>query len=171
MDINKRNWIEWDDVPHCKIEPGARASYALQYGDLVVARMADPGKSAIVEEEIEAVFASYLVRLKTASLARSYYVYGFLKSDLYSEYAQGATSGSVQANMNAKVIVGASLVIPTEAVIERFFKAVLPFRQCLVANVRESRTLATLRDTLLPKLSSGEVRLSSEWVRSLGTGS
>jgi type I restriction enzyme S subunit len=158
-DINKRNWIEWGDVPYCKIEPEARASYALQLGDLVVARMADPGKSAIIEEDIDAVFASYLVRLKTPSLAHSYYVYGFLKSDLYAEYAEGAKSGSVQANMNAKVIVGASLVAPPRAVLDAFLREVLPLRQRLVANVRESRTLAALRDALLPKLISGEIRV------------
>jgi type I restriction enzyme S subunit len=158
-DINKRNWIEWDDVPHCVIAPDARKSYALQMGDLVVARMADPGKSAIIEEEIDAVFASYLVRLKTPSLGHSYYVYGFLKSDLYAEYAEGAKSGSVQSNMNAKIIVGASLVVPPNAVMERFVQAVLPLRRRLVANARESRTLAALRDTLLSKLISGELRL------------
>jgi len=157
-DINKRNWIEWGDVPHCVIEPDARASYALQVGDLVVARMADPGKSAIIEEEIDAVFASYLVRLKTASLAHSYYIYGFLKSDLYAEYAEGAKSGSVQANMNAKVIVGTDLIVPPRMVMEQFLQAVFPLRQHLVANVRESRILAVLRDALLPKLISGEVR-------------
>ena len=159
-DINKRNWIEWADVPHCAIETEARASYALQVGDLVVARMADPGKSAIIEEKIEAVFASYLVRLKTASLAHSYYIYGFLKSGLYAEYAEGAKSGSVQANMNAKVIAGASIVVPPTTVMVHFLGAVLPLRQRLVANVRESRTLTGLRDTLLPKLISGELRIS-----------
>ncbi len=158
-DINKRNWIDWGDVPHCEIDSDAKQAYALKIGDLVVARMADPGKSAIIEDEIDAVFASYLVRLKTRSLAHSYYVYGFLKSDLYAEYAEGAKSGSVQANMNAKVIVGASLVVPPMAVMEEFLKAILPLRQRLVSNVRESRTLAALRDALLPKLISGELRV------------
>jgi len=158
-DINKHNWIEWGEVPHCAIEPDARASYSLQVGDLVVARMADPGKSAIIEEDIDAVFASYLVRLKTPSLGYSYYVYGFLKSDLYAKYAEGAKSGSVQSNMNAKVIVGASLAVPTKAIIDEFFRAVLLLRQRLVANVRQSRILAALRDALLPKLISGELRV------------
>ncbi len=158
-DINKRKWIEWGDVPHRTIEPEARASYALQVGDLVVARMADPGKSAIIEEDVDAVFAFYLVRLKTPSLAHSYYLYGFLKSDLYAEYAEGAKSGSVQANMNAKVIVGASLIVPPKAVLDAFLREVLPLRQRLVANVRASRTLAALRDVLLPKLIREEIRV------------
>jgi type I restriction enzyme S subunit len=158
-DINKQNWIEWGSVPHCEIDSHAKQAYALQIGDLVVARMADPGKSAIIEDDIDAVFASYLVRLKTNSLAHSYYVYGFLKSELYAEYAEGARSGSVQANMNARVIVGASLVVPPIEVMEQFLRAVLPLRQRLASNVRQSRTLAALRDALLPKLISGELRV------------
>jgi type I restriction enzyme S subunit len=158
-DINKRNWIRWSDVPYCAIDADARHVYALHVGDLIVARMADPGKSAIIEEEIDAVFASYLVRLKTASLAQSYYIYGFLKSDLYTEYAKGAKSGSVQANMNAKVIVDVGCVVPPPALIQRYVNAVLPLRWRLVASSHESHTLATLRDMLLPMLMSGELRV------------
>jgi len=158
-DINKRNWIDWGEVPYCRIDSKNRESYALQVGDVVVARMADPGKAAIIEEKVDAVFASYLVRLKTQSLAHSYYVYGFLKSPLYTEYAEGAKSGSVQSNMNARVIVGASLVVPCTLLMEAFLSAVLPLRRRLVKCVRESRTLAALRDALLPKLIRGEVRV------------
>ena len=156
-DINKRNWIEWGDVPYCSIDPIRKNTYALHIGDLVVARMADPGKSAIVEEEVDAVFASYLVRLKTASLAESYYVYGFLKSDPYAEYVTGARSGSVQANMNAKVIVGAALAVPPPTLMQQYLGVVLALRQRLVANSHESDSLAALRDALLPKLLSGEI--------------
>jgi type I restriction enzyme S subunit len=159
MDINKQNWVEWGSVPHCKIDEEEKKDYGLRVGDLVVARMADPGKSAIIEEEVDAVFASYLVRLKTASLARSYYIYNFLKSDLYAEYAAGTKSGSVQANMNAKVIVAADLAVPPEPLMERFLEVILPLRRRLISNVAESRTLAALRDALLPKLVSGEIRL------------
>lgn len=158
-DINKRNWIEWSEVPHCAIDPDIKEFYALQVGDLVVARMADPGKSAIIEEEIDAVFASYLVRLKTESLAHSYYIIGFLKSDLYADYVAGAKSGSVQASMNAKVIVGTDLVVPVKKIVKKFFQTVFPLRGRIVASLRESRTLAALRDSLLPKLISGELKV------------
>jgi hypothetical protein len=41
----------------------------------------------------------------------------------------------------------------------KFLKAILPLRHRLVAAIRESRTLASLRDSLLPMLISGELRL------------
>lgn len=160
MDINKQNWIEWDKVPYCEIDDTDIPKYRLEVGDLVVARMADPGKSAIVEQPVEAVFASYLVRLKTESLAHAYFIYGFLKSQAYANYSEGAMGGSsVQKSMNAKVIVDVDLVIPPQEVLETSLKYVLPLRKRLVANVEETATLADIRDTLLPKLLSGEIRV------------
>jgi type I restriction enzyme S subunit len=160
MDINKQNWIEWDKVPYCEITEDDIAKYRLEVGDLVVARMADPGKSAIIEQPVEAVFASYLVRLKTESLAHAYFVYGFLKSQAYADYSEGAMGGSsVQKSMNAKVIVDVDLVIPPPQVLKLILQHILPLRKRLVANVDQSANLATIRDTLLPKLLSGEIRV------------
>lgn len=161
MDINKRPWIEWDDVPHCLIAESERSRYALKVGDILVARMADPGKAAIVEEPVDAVFASYLVRLKAPTLARAYFLFGFLSSPAYAEYSAGAMSGSVQANMNARIIVGAELVEPPEAVIDAHSRIVIPLRRRIAANVREGATLAALSDAQLPKLLSGEIRVQS----------
>ncbi|MFF4346332.1 restriction endonuclease subunit S [Streptomyces sp. NPDC001530] len=158
-DINKRNWITWSDVPHCEISDGDFEKYRLAVGDVLVARMADPGKSAVVEELTEAVFASYLVRLKMPSLAHSYFVWGFLKSDAYARYAESSRGGSVQANMNAKVIVGAPLVIPPVEVMEQYLYSVRPVRERLTLALRESTQLAALRDTLLPQLMSGRLRV------------
>ena len=45
---------------------------------------------------------------------------------------------------------------PPDALLEAFEKTVSPFVQRIAAQGEESRTLATLRDTLLPKLMSGE---------------
>jgi type I restriction enzyme S subunit len=159
MDINKQDWIGWSSVPYCEMSDEDKQRYVLSIGDIVVARMADPGKSAIVEQKIDAVFASYLVRLKTLSLGHAYYLYYWLKSPAYTEYSVGAMSGSVQKNMNAKVIVAADLLLPPSSVIQAFLERVLPLRKRITANLSESHTLAAIRDALLPKLLSGEITL------------
>lgn len=159
-DMNKQPWVEWNTVPYCSIDEHAHDRYRLSLGDVLVSRMADPGKAAIMEEDhLPAVFASYLIRLKTPTLSTAYYLFYFLRSAQYLDYVEAAKSGSVQANMNAQVITAAELVIPPPAVIEAFAQAVAPLRRKIVANLRESGTLAATRDALLPKLLSGEVRV------------
>ena len=66
-DINKRSFIDWSTVPYCPEQGLDFNKYALVPGDILVIRMADPGKVAVVEKSIRAVFASYLVRLVSGS--------------------------------------------------------------------------------------------------------
>jgi type I restriction enzyme S subunit len=51
------------------------------------------------------------------------------------------------------------VVRPTEAMFVAFDSLVRPLHQRVANNVRASRTLAALRDTLLPKLISGALRM------------
>jgi type I restriction enzyme, S subunit len=158
-DINKQNWINWEGVPTVPISEVQGHKYRLAVGDLLVARMADPGKSAIYEGGPDAVFASYLVRLKPDSYEDGLYLYGFLKSDEYAVYAAGAMTGSVQKNMNAKVISAATLHWPDEEARRAFAEKVAPIRRAQSALLTEATELARRRDELLPLLMSGKVRV------------
>jgi type I restriction enzyme S subunit len=52
-----------------------------------------------------------------------------------------------------------SLVLPDSPVLRAFQRQVGVLRSRVVASIRESATLADLRDLLLPKLISGELRV------------
>lgn len=157
-DINKLPWIEWDTVPYCRPNPADYERYRLQIGDILVSRMADPGKAGIVETTVDALFASYLIRLRTPP-DQCYFLFYFLRSEQYLEYVEGTMSGTVQQNMNARLITAAPIVIPPREIMARFSRKVEPIRQRLNLGLRQSRTLAALRDMLLPRLMSREIRL------------
>ena len=158
-DINKNPWIDWRTVPHCSVDQSSTHPYKLNEGDIVVARMADPGKSAIIEDNTNAIFASYLVRLKPKQESLRYFIYGFLKSELYAAFIEATKGGSVQFNMNAKVIVIASMAVPNNAILFFYQDTVARIRKNLALNISQVGTLTEVRDTLLPKLISGEVRV------------
>ena len=52
------------------------------------------------------------------------------------------------------------LTVPTEQIAKRFGEIVQPFMEKIRFNSKQSRTLAEIRETLLPKLLSGEIRAS-----------
>jgi type I restriction enzyme S subunit len=56
-------------------------------------------------------------------------------------------------------IANYEVVIPPVGKAQEFSEIFLPMAQQIRANIMESRTLASLRDTLLPKLMRGEVRV------------
>jgi type I restriction enzyme S subunit len=159
-DMNKDPWITWQQVPFCKISENEFQKYKLEIGDILVSRMADPGKAAIMESNIDSVFASYLVRLKMNNPHYAYFAYYFLRSSKYLEYSNGAKSGSVQLGMNAKVITAVNLKLPPEELAIEFENQILPFREKINSNLDENSTLVELRDTLLPKLMSGKLKVN-----------
>ena len=50
-------------------------------------------------------------------------------------------------------------LVPPEPILQRFTQVAGKLHKMMVANARESLTLATIRDALLPKLLSGEIRV------------
>ncbi|MFN3280039.1 MAG: restriction endonuclease subunit S, partial [Paracoccus hibiscisoli] len=57
-------------------------------------------------------------------------------------------------------IAKVGIVWPGHAIISAFSNALVAFMRKAESNERESRTLAALRDLLLPRLMSGEVRVA-----------
>ncbi len=86
-----------------------------------------------------------------------YYIY--LRASLSIEEFERQTRGSAQQNLSQQIVADFPVIIPDYGVLERFDKAVKPIFSKWISNLYESRTLAALRDALLPKLMSGEVRV------------
>ena len=158
-DINKKAWVEWESVPHCEINGGDFKKYRLYEGDVLIARMADPGHGCMIEEEQQAVFASYLIRFRPIHKRYARLLQYWLRSDVYWALVRERGAGTTRVSLNAKVLSEFSLVLPPGPLLDAFGQQVDGLRARVVANVKESRDLASQRDALLPALVSGEVRM------------
>jgi type I restriction enzyme S subunit len=86
--------------------------------------------------------------------------FGYLlaRSDALRTHAiQNMTGTSGRQRVPSECFNTFWLAVPTPAVSRRFDELTAPLMAKIKANSTESRTLATLRDTLLPKLLSGEL--------------
>ena len=95
-------------------------------------------------------------------LPQSYYrefLYLYLKQYKYGNL--GSTS-SIATAVNSKTIKGMKLITPPEDVISCFSKHTKPLFDKIKVLSQESRRLAELRDTLLPKLMSGELKVNEK---------
>ena len=70
-----------------------------------------------------------------------------------------AAHGSVFETITTSTFEKSRFVLPPESVLRVFERTVSPFFRRILLTTEESRTLAALRDTLLPKLISGELRV------------
>ena len=67
--------------------------------------------------------------------------------------------GGAYPAVRPEVVANTEVVKPKNLLIEQFGKATSDIFKKVAANDEQSRTLAILRDTLLPKLISGKVRV------------
>ncbi|MDA1231334.1 MAG: restriction endonuclease subunit S [Planctomycetota bacterium] len=130
--------IDWGSVPYCE------------------ATGASTGDNIYVVEPPPTVFASYLIRVQFTSRGIGRLVGEFTRTADYANHVAGTIGGSAQPNASAQALAAASLVYPSEGIANAFYRLVRPLDLRRAANDRESRTLTTLRDTLLPKLLSGK---------------
>ena len=77
----------------------------------------------------------------------------------FVEYANACSTGTRMPRANAKDLLTFAVVIPPGKLREAFEDLTAPNWDKGVAGVRESESLSKLRDTLLPKLLSGELRV------------
>jgi type I restriction enzyme S subunit len=74
-------------------------------------------------------------------------------------YIESSETATAVIHLGKGDIDNFEIVIPPSEVLTKFGQACQPFYDRTVTNKRESRTLAQLCDTLLPKLISGELRV------------
>ena len=84
----------------------------------------------------------------------------YLVKSLKSVFEQYNGEGTVFGSINKKTLEGLRIIVPESKYIERFEKVANPLDGQIRCKEEESRRLASLRDTLLPKLMSGELKLN-----------
>lgn len=69
-------------------------------------------------------------------------------------------SGAAQQNLNVGIVKNYNILVPEQKALDRFNRLARSYFLLLKKNTEESRCLAELRDTLLPKLMSGEIKVN-----------
>ncbi|MCA9111532.1 MAG: restriction endonuclease subunit S, partial [Planctomycetaceae bacterium] len=104
--------VNWKDVPGCEIDGKDIAKYRLHDGDLVFARTgATTGKSYLIRDCPEAIFASYLIRVRTVTELDSRYLSYFFQTSDYWRQVERGKRGIGQPNVNATTLSKVTLPI------------------------------------------------------------
>ena len=108
-----------------------------------------------VNEPFWSVDTMFYTEMRIPNVAK--YVYHFVKSkDLAS-----LNAGSAVPSMTTDILNAMELLIPSESALARFENIVAPMYKAMKDNDIQVAQLIKLRDTLLPKLMSGEVDVSA----------
>lgn len=91
------------------------------------------------------------------------YIYSILDSTPFLNYLCSHTMGSTNSRQRAtpKSTLDFTLCLPPDSVIEDFCQIVTPMYDLIASNIAENQSLAKTRDSLLPRLMSGELDVSA----------
>ena len=107
-----------------------------------------------VNQPFWSVDTMFYTEMKLPNVAK--FVYHFVKAkDLASMNA-----GSAVPSMTTDILNAMEVVIPSASALEEFESLVAPMYEAMEANDVQSKALSQMRDTLLPKLMSGEIDVS-----------
>jgi len=121
---------------------------------IVVGRKGNPGIVTWVPSDFYPIDTTFYVAPKN-EIKSMHYLFHVLKlQDLASLGADSAVPG-----LNRNMAYMNKMIIPPEDIIALFDKQVRTLSDAIHHNSEQSRTLASIRNTLLPKLLSGEIRV------------
>lgn len=91
-----------------------------------------------------------------------FYLYFWTNLTSVTNEIMNLNSNSAQPGINREDVKGISILIPDENILKIFENMVMPIIKKIFNNCLENQTLSKTRDSLLPKLMSGKIRVSLE---------
>jgi len=154
-----------EKIKYCDNVPNER--YLVEPGDLVISHtdMTQDqdilGSPVIVPDlDKEPMLSSHhLYAIKDTELPKEYLYYYFL-SPYFKPKAESFASGTTVLSFSSKITSDVHIPVPPEEDLKRYVEMVRPMFERKEEIRKENAKLTDLRDTLLPKLMSGEIRVN-----------
>jgi len=156
-DITTLNSIYLFDTERKITEAGLRkiSSGLLPNGTLLMSSRAPVGVLAFAEVPI-AINQGYIAILDDKGFTKEF-LFLWLKTNM--DYVKSYANGSTFLEISKSAFKSLEIQIPPQELRNEFQEWVTPHFRKIKSNQTQIRTLTALRDTLLPKLMSGEVRV------------
>lgn len=133
------------------------SSGLLPTGTLLMSSRAPVGYLAI--SAIPVAINQGFIAMKCNERASHYFMLNWCQSNMAE--IEGRATGTTFAEISKQNFRPIPVVLPPKELMAAFTEKVAPLYARITANLYESRTLATLRDTLLPKLLSGQLTVNT----------
>jgi len=121
---------------------------------IIVGRKGNPGIITWAYTDFFAIDTTFYVIPKKPELSSHFLFYALQDQNLPSIAADSAVPG-----LNRNLAYMSQQIVPSMEILQLFDKLVKRLYTKIHANEKQSRTLAALRDALLPKLLSGQIRV------------
>jgi len=138
----------------------SRAKRLVQHGDTIWSCVRPNRKSYLFIQHPEPnIVVSTGFAVLSPKIPCHSYLYLWVTTDDFVEYLTAHAEGSAYPAVRPDSFERAPILIPSDDVLSAFERQAKPLFELRNKNERQSRTLASIRDALLPRLLSGELRV------------
>lgn len=109
---------------------------------------------------VDGVCSTDIVVLTAAKPEWFGFVLGHVSSDVFVEYTNAGSTGTKMPRTSWSEMSRYPIPLPTRGIASEFCSILAPMTSKIIGAIHQSRTLIMLRDSLLPKLISGELRVN-----------
>ncbi|MFC2172118.1 restriction endonuclease subunit S [Acidobacteriota bacterium] len=146
--------------PYVVKESPSRAKRLVRHGDTIWSTVRPNRRSYFfVHSPKDNLVVSTGFAVLTPKVVSPSYLYAWVTTNDFVDYLTMNADGCAYPAVRPDRFAGSDILVPSRAVLEQFERIVSPMRDRIAANMRESEVLAAVRDTLLPKLIAGEIRI------------
>lgn len=107
--------------------------------------------------EIDSCFNQSVVGIKESPILKKEYVYFWISQTIND--LLGSQTGGAQQHINKQVVDSHGILIPDNRVLENYYKIANPIFEQITDNYFQIQTLSQIRNSLLPRLMSGKLRV------------
>ena len=133
----------------------------LQEGDILLSLTGNVGRCCLVNED-NLLLNQRVAKIQPKKMRDWAFAYILFRQESMKRTLEELAKGTAQANLSPIETANMEIQIPPVKVLEKYSEEVTPFLEKVRKNESKIRTLEKLRDTLLPKLMSGEVRVECD---------
>ena len=149
--------VNWETVPYCVCSDETKEKYLLKTGDIVIARIgATTGKAYIVNDCPEAVFASYLIRVRTKDNLLPTFLAQYLRTNNYWKQINQSKGGRLKGGVNIPILNNLVLPLPNSSEQQQIFKTLQACDTKIAALEQEAQHLDELFHAMLEELMTGQ---------------
>jgi type I restriction enzyme S subunit len=160
VDLANTKWGRIDAVTrYASADAPSRAQRVLRPGDTIVGTVRPGNGSYALISQVGLTASTGFAVLRPASPDCTTFVYLAATSSENLEALAHLADGGAYPAVRPELVAATPSVLPNNAVLTAFSRATDPLFATVAHKERESLTLAALRDALLPRLTSGELRL------------
>ena len=142
-------------------EAPSRARRVLRDGDTIVGTVRPGNRSFafIHQAESNLTASTGFAVLRPREIENTEFVYLAATHDSTIEHLAHLADGGAYPAVRPEVVAGIECILPSSTLMQAFHYVAAPLLACVAENQQQAQTLASLRDTLLPRLISGKLRL------------